>query len=106
MWPFNFTNISDGQILGLVLYREVEKESRTEQSTYITELQPLITTTHLPSIKILFPTVQIEEYSADGQVLGEIDQGDSSSDEFDYEKWNSVDDTKSEASKKIEKIEE
>ena len=91
--------------MGLVLFRDVEKEARTEQSTYITELQPLITTTHLPSIKILFPTIQIEEYSSDGQVLGEIDQGDSSSDEFDYEKWNTADDAKSEASKK-EKIEE
>ena len=92
--------------MGLALFREIEKEARTEQSTYITELQPLITTTHLPSIKILFPTVQIVECDADGQVLGEIDQGDSSSDEFDYEKWNSADDAKSEGSKKIEKIEE
>ena len=43
----------------------------------------MVITTHLPSIKILYPSVQIEELSGDGQVIGEIDQGDSSSDEFD-----------------------
>ena len=93
----HFLDFLDGQILSLVLLRETEKEQREEQSTYITELQPLITTTHLPSIKILYPSIQIEEYSTDGQVIGEIDQGDSSSDEFDP-----GDGGKSEASKKIE----
>ena len=83
--------------MGLVLKRETDKELRTEQSTYIKELEPLITTTHLPSLKILFPTVQIEECNTDGQVIGEIDQGDSSSDEFDP-----GDGGKSEASKKAE----
>lgn len=92
-----FLTFVDGQILGLVLLRETDKEPRTEQSTYITELQPLITTTHLPSIKILYPSIQIEQYSTDGQVIGEIDQGDSSSDEFDP-----GDGGKSESSKKIE----
>ena len=83
--------------MGLVLLRETEKEQRAEQSTYITELQPLITTTHLPSIKILYPSIQIEQYGTDGQIVGEIDQGDSSSDEFDP-----GDGGKSESSKKIE----
>ena len=87
----------DGQILGLVLKREIEKEVRTEQNTYIEELQPLITTVHLSSMKILFPSMQIEELDADGNVVGEIDAGDSSSDEFDP-----GDGGKSEASKKVE----
>ena len=83
--------------MGLVLKREIEKEVRTEQNTYIEELQPLITTVHLSSMKILFPTMQIEELDADGNVVGEIDAGDSSSDEFDP-----ADGGKSEASKKVE----
>ena len=87
--------------MGYVLFRETEKEARTEQDLYITELQPLATTTHLPSIKILFSAIQVEEYDPEGKVIGEIDQGDSSSDEFDP-----GDGGKSESSKKIDKIEE
>ena len=83
--------------MGLVLKREIEKEVRTEQNTYIEELQPLITTVHLSSMKILFPSMQIEELDGDGNVVGEIDAGDSSSDEFDP-----GDGGKSEASKKVE----
>ena len=66
-----------------MLKRETEKEARTEQNAYIAELTPMIITTHLASIKIFYSNVQLEELSPDGEVIGELDQGDSSSDEFD-----------------------
>ena len=66
-----------------MLKRETEKESRTEQNAYISELTPMIITTHLASIKIFYSNVQLEELNPDGEVIGELDQGDSSSDEFD-----------------------
>ena len=67
--------------MSVVVKRETDKELRAKQNGHIKELSPLLTTCHLPSIKIFFPTVQLEEFSPDGQVIGEIDQGDSSDEE-------------------------
>ena len=74
-------------ILSLVLKREVEKELRAEQNGIISELTPLVVTVHLPSIKIFYNSVRLEELSSDGQVIGEINQGESDAEDFDPSKW-------------------
>ena len=76
-----FIVFSDKTILSLVLKRETEKEARTKQNSDVQGLSPLLTTCHLPSIKIFFVSVQLEKFSTDGQVIGDIDQGDSSAEE-------------------------
>ena len=91
----------------MVTKREREdRAARAKQTAHLKDLQPIMMTTHLPSIKIFYNTVQVtspssiaehwkikswwnqlssqlEEYSPDGQVIGEIDQGDSSADEVE-----------------------
>ena len=51
----------DSSLLGIVVIRETKKDLRKAQNKVIQELEPLIVTFHLPSMKILFTNVVTEE---------------------------------------------
>ena len=53
--------LTDSQILAVVVSREKEKDLRKGQNKMIKELDPLIATFHLPSMKIFFTNVVTEE---------------------------------------------
>ena len=57
-----------------LIKRETEKEKRTEQNDVIIELNPLVVSLHLGSMKIFFNNIKTEEKTADGEYLGELDQ--------------------------------
>lgn len=57
-----------------IIKRETDKEARGKQNTVIKELDPLIFTLHLGSMKIFFSNIETEEKTVDGEVLGELDQ--------------------------------
>eukprot|EP00093_Oithona_nana_P004470 04470.XXX_18510_25419_1 [CDS] Oithona nana genome sequencing. len=68
-----------------IIKRETDKEERDKQNAVIKELDPLIFTLHLGSMKIFFSNIETEEKTVDGEVLGELDQGYSSGEEADEE---------------------
>ncbi len=45
----------------MVLKRETEKEEKKKQNAYVKELDPLIVTFHLPSMKLFFTNVYTDE---------------------------------------------
>ena len=57
-----------------IIRRETTKENRAKQNEFIKELDPLIFTLHLGSMKIFFQNIETEEKTVDGEVLGELDQ--------------------------------
>jgi hypothetical protein len=50
----------DCPVLAVVVVRETEKDLRSAQNTAIKELEPLVVTFHLPSMKIFFTNVITE----------------------------------------------
>lgn len=44
------------------------------QNAFIKELDPLVFTLHLGSMKIFFNNIETEEKTTDGEILGELDQ--------------------------------
>jgi len=75
------TQITDVELFAALIKRETEKEKRTEQNDVIIELNPLVVSLHLGSMKIFFNNIKTEEKTADGEYLGELDQGVSSDEE-------------------------
>ena len=67
-------NFSDLDAFATIIKRETDKEARGKQNTVIKELDPLIFTLHLGSMKIFFSNIETEEKTVDGEVLGELDQ--------------------------------
>ena len=51
----------DSSLLGIVVIRETKKDLRKAQNKVIQELEPLIVTFHLPSMKFLFSNIVTEE---------------------------------------------
>jgi len=51
----------DSSILAVVLKRETEKEAKRKQNAYIKDLDPLIITFHLPSMKLFFTNINTDE---------------------------------------------
>ena len=75
-WPY-FSDpilLSDLDAFAVIFKRETEKELRDKQNEVIKELDPLIFSLHLGSMKIFFQNVETEEKTIDGEVLGELDQ--------------------------------
>jgi len=64
-----------------IIKRETDKENRHKQNEFIKELDPLVFSLHLGSMKIFFQNIETEEKTVDGEVLGELDQGYSSGEE-------------------------
>ena len=58
-----FVFVIDSQIMAVVVIREKEKDLRRSQNQIIKELDPLLVTFHLPSMKIFFTNVVTEEVS-------------------------------------------
>ena len=58
----------------MIIQRETKKEERAKQNEFIKELDPLIFSLHLGSMKIFFQNIETEEKTVDGEVLGELDQ--------------------------------
>ena len=71
---FNFDCIADLEAFAAIIRRETDKEARGKQNAVIKELDPLIFTLHLGSMKIFFSNIETEEKTVDGEVLGELDQ--------------------------------
>ena len=71
---FKLIFISDLDAFAAIIRRETEKEARGKQNSVIKELDPLIFTLHLGSMKIFFSNIETEEKTVDGEVLGELDQ--------------------------------
>ena len=71
---FKIISISDLDAFAAIIRRETEKEARGKQNSVIKELDPLIFTLHLGSMKIFFSNIETEEKTVDGEVLGELDQ--------------------------------
>ena len=65
---------TDVELFAALIKRETEKEKRTEQNDVIIELNPLVVSLHLGSMKIFFNNIKTEEKTADGEYLGELDQ--------------------------------
>ena len=71
---FDFNCIADLEAFAAIIRRETDKEARGKQNAVIKELDPLIFTLHLGSMKIFFSNIETEEKTVDGEVLGELDQ--------------------------------
>ena len=56
-----FLSSPDSLILSMVIVRETEKDLRLAQSKEFKELDPLVTTYHLPSMKIFFTNILTEQ---------------------------------------------
>ena len=57
---FSYFPVSGSNVLSIVLAREREdKKARSVQNGHIKDLDPIVVTTHLPSIKIFFNTIQV-----------------------------------------------
>lgn len=70
----NCNYIADLDAFAAIIKRETDKEERDKQNAVIKELDPLIFTLHLGSMKIFFSNIETEEKTVDGEVLGELDQ--------------------------------
>jgi hypothetical protein len=69
--PFYYT---DSQILAVVVIREKEKDLRSAQNKILKELDPLVVTFHLPSMKIFFTNVITEEVNVCNYTRSKPDQ--------------------------------
>ena len=57
---FPYLPVTGSNVLSIVLAREREdKKARAVQNGHIKDLDPIVVTTHLPSIKIFFNTIQV-----------------------------------------------
>lgn len=70
----NITFHIDLDCFGAIIRRETEREERHMQNAFIKELDPLVFTLHIGSMKIFFDNIETEEKTVDGEVLGELDQ--------------------------------